>query len=142
VWLDVTSPNTDYPFNLYHEIVDKLVALGIPREEIAIMHDYNEKTKAQLFRSMNKGDIRILLGSTPVMGTGVNVQKKLIASHHLDVPWRPDQLEQRDGRILRRGNTNKKVKIIRYISKGSFDSFMWDKIEQKSSFIRAAMGSE
>jgi len=139
VWLDVTSPNTDYPFNLYHEIVDKLAALGIPRDEIAIMHDYNEKTKAQLFRSMNKGDVRILLGSTPVMGTGVNVQKRLIASHHLDVPWRPDQLEQRDGRILRRGNTNKRVKIIRYISKGSFDSFMWDKIEQKTSFIRAAM---
>ena len=139
VWLDVTSPNTDYPFNLYHEIVDKLAALGIPRDEIAIMHDYNEKTKAQLFRSMNKGDVRILLGSTPVMGTGVNVQEKLIASHHLDVPWRPDQLEQRDGRILRRGNTNKKVKIFRYISKGSFDAFMWDKIEQKTSFIRAAM---
>lgn len=139
VWLDVTSPNTDYPFNLYHEIVDKLAALGIPRDEIAIMHDYNEKTKSQLFRSMNKGDVRILLGSTAVMGTGVNVQKRLIASHHLDVPWRPDQLEQRDGRILRRGNTNKEVEIIRYISKGSFDSFMWDKIEQKSSFIRAAM---
>jgi len=139
VWLDVTSPNTDYSFNLYYDIVDKLAALGIPREEIAIMHDYNEKTKAQLFRSMNKGEVRILLGSTPVMGTGVNVQKRLIASHHLDVPWRPDQLEQRDGRILRRGNTNKRVKIIRSISKGSFDSFMWDKIEQKSSFIRAAM---
>lgn len=139
IWLDVTSPNTDYSFNLYHDIVDKLVSLGIPREEIAIMHDYNEKTKAQLFRSMNNGDIRILLGSTGVMGTGVNVQKRLIANHHLDVPWRPDQLEQRDGRILRRGNTNKEVRVIRYISKGSFDSFMWDKIEQKTSFIRAAM---
>ena len=139
VWLDVTSPTTKGPFNLYREIVDKLAAKGIPREQIAVMHDYSEKTKAQLFRAMNAGEIRILLGSTSVMGTGVNVQKRLIANHHLDVPWRPDQLEQRDGRILRRGNKNKRVKIIRYISKGSFDSFMWDKIEQKSKFINAAM---
>ncbi|MCC7339369.1 MAG: DEAD/DEAH box helicase family protein, partial [Pirellulaceae bacterium] len=146
VWIDVTSPENKQPgqLNLYREFVEKLVAKGVPREEIAVIHDYDEKTKPGLFVDMNKGKVRILLGSTDKMGTGVNVQRLLIANHHLDPPaYRPDKVEQRDGRILRRGNLNTKgVHIFQYIAKGSFDARMWDILESKTSFISQAMNGE
>lgn len=144
VWVDVTSPNSDKAggFNFYREMVEKLVAKGIPREQIAVMHDFDEKTKGGMFARMNKGQIRVLMGSTPVMGTGVNVQKRLIAAHHLDAPFRPDQVEQRDGRQVRRGNDNKEVHIFRYLSKGSFDAYMWQLLENKSEFIRQALSGD
>jgi N12 class adenine-specific DNA methylase len=144
MWLDVTSPENKQPgqLDLYREIVDKLVAKGVPRDEIAIMHDFkNEDAKAAMYAKMNRGDIRVLLASTATGGTGLNVQKVLIANHHLDPPYRPSDVEQRDGRILRRGNTNSDgVHIFQYVAKGSFDAFMWDMLERKSGFINQALG--
>ena len=141
IWLDGVSPNskrTDRT-NLYREIVDKLVAQGIPRAEIAVIHDYDEKTKPKLFSSMNTGRVRVLLASTETGGTGLNVHKLLVANHHLNPPFRPDEVEQRDGRILRRGNSNPLVHIYQYVGKGSFDAFFWDMLERKSSFINQAL---
>jgi hypothetical protein len=141
VWMDATSPVDKGPndIDLYREFVDKLVDTGIPRDQVAIIHDFNEKTQKSLFAKVNAGEIRVLLGSTEKMGTGTNVQRLLVANHHLDVPHRPDQNEQRDGRALRRGNTNKTVRIIRYVAKGSFDAISWDRIERKTSFINQAL---
>lgn len=141
VWMDATSPVDKGPddIDLYREFVDKLVDMGVPRDQVAIIHDFNEKTQKSLFAKVNAGEIRVLLGSTEKMGTGTNVQRLLVANHHLDVPHRPDQNEQRDGRALRRGNTNDTVRIIRYVAKGSFDAISWDRIERKTSFINQAL---
>lgn len=129
--------------SVYEDIRDKLVAKGIPREEIAFIHEANtEAQKAELFAKVRNGQIRVLLGSTQKMGAGTNVQKRLIASHDLDCPWRPADLEQRAGRILRRGNDNPKVKIFRYVTKGTFDAYNWGLVENKQKFIGQIMTSK
>jgi len=117
-----------------------LLARGIPNEEIEFIQDCNDDTaKASLFKNVREGKVRILLGSTPKMGEGTNVQRRLVALHHLDAPWRPADIEQRDGRILRQGNTNEYVKVFRYVAEGSFDAYMWQTLETKSRFIAQVM---
>ena len=130
-------------FCVYTDIRDKLIAKGIPAEEIAFIHDANsEKQKAELFDKVRSGEVRILLGSTAKMGTGTNVQKKLIAVHDLDIPWRPADLEQRAGRIIRQGNENKNVAIYRYVTKGTFDAYSYQTLENKQKFISQIMTSK
>ncbi len=117
--------------------------LGVPPEEIAYIHDAKTETqKAALFSNVRSGNVRILLGSTAKMGAGTNVQKRLIAEHHLDIPWRPSDIEQREGRILRQGNENSKVQIYRYVTENTFDSYMWQTIENKQRFISQIMTSK
>lgn len=129
--------------SVYEDIRAKLIAKGIPREEIAFIHEANtEAQKAELFAKVRNGQVRVLLGSTQKMGAGTNVQKRLIASHDLDCPWRPADLEQRAGRILRRGNDNPKVKIFRYVTKGTFDAYNWGLVENKQKFIGQIMTSK
>ena len=130
-------------FCVYNDIRDKLIAKGIPAEEIAFIHDAkSEKQKAELFDKVRSGEVRILLGSTAKMGTGTNVQKKLIAVHDLDIPWRPADLEQRAGRIIRQGNENKNVQIFRYVTKGTFDAYSYQTLENKQKFISQIMTSK
>lgn len=143
IFCDKSTPNKAGNFNVYDDIKSKLIANGVPAEEIAFIHD--AKTDAQkdaLFDKVRKGEVRILLGSTDKMGVGTNVQDRLIATHDLDVPWRPSDLEQRKGRIVRRGNTNASVKIFRYITEGTFDSYMWQILENKQRFISQIMTSK
>ncbi len=109
---------------------------GIPKEQIAFIHEYNtEVKKAELFAKVRAGQVRILMGSTPKLGAGTNVQDRLIALHHLDCPWKPSDLEQQEGRILRQGNQNDKVKIFRYVTENTFDAYMWQILENKQKFI-------
>ncbi|HFQ3705387.1 TPA: helicase-related protein [Streptococcus agalactiae] len=123
---DMSTPKGDGEFNIYDDIREKLVAMGIPKEEIAFIHEANsDKQKDELFAKVRKGEIRILMGSTQKMGAGTNVQNKLIALHDLDVPWRPADLEQRAGRIVRQGNENEKVNIYRYVTENTFDAYLW-----------------
>ena len=130
-------------FCVYTDIRDKLSANGIPAEEIAFIHDAkSEKQKAELFDKVRSGEVRILLGSTAKMGTGTNVQKKLIAVHDLDIPWRPADLEQRAGRIIRQGNENKNVQIFRYVTKGTFDAYSYQTLENKQKSISQIMTSK
>ena len=130
-------------FCVYADIRDKLIARGIPAEEIAFIHDAkNEKQKAELFEKVRNGEIRCLLGSTSKMGTGTNVQKKLIAVHDLDIPWRPADLQQRAGRIVRQGNENKNVQIFRYVTKSTFDAYSYQTLEKKQRFISQIMTSK
>lgn len=137
---DMSTPKGDGSFNIYDDIRDKLVDLGIPKEEIAFIHEANtDKQKDELFAKVRKGEIRILMGSTQKMGAGTNVQNKLIAMHDLDVPWRPADLEQRSGRIVRQGNENKEVHIYRYITENTFDAYLWQTIENKQKFISQIM---
>ncbi|HFZ9690148.1 TPA: helicase-related protein [Streptococcus agalactiae] len=140
---DMSTPKGDGSFNIYDDIRDKLVKLGIPKEEIAFIHEANtDKQKDELFAKVRKGEIRILMGSTQKMGAGTNVQNKLIAMHDLDVPWRPADLEQRSGRIVRQGNENKEVNIYRYITENTFDAYLWQTIENKQKFISQIMTSK
>lgn len=140
---DMSTPKGDGEFNIYDDIRDKLVAMGIPKEEIAFIHEANsDKQKDELFAKVRKGDVRILLGSTQKMGAGTNVQNKLIALHDLDVPWRPADLEQRAGRIVRQGNENEKVNIHRYVTENTFDAYLWQTIENKQKFISQIMTSK
>lgn len=140
---DMSTPKGDGSFNIYDDIRDKLVDLGIPKEEIAFIHEANtDKQKDELFAKVRKGEIRILMGSTQKMGAGTNVQNKLIAMHDLDVPWRPADLEQRAGRIVRQGNENKEVNIYRYITENTFDAYLWQTIENKQKFISQIMTSK
>lgn len=140
---DMSTPKGDGEFNIYDDIREKLVAMGIPKEEIAFIHEANsDKQKDELFAKVRKGDVRILLGSTQKMGAGTNVQNKLIALHDLDVPWRPADLEQRAGRIVRQGNENKKVNIYRYVTENTFDAYLWQTIENKQKFISQIMTSK
>ncbi|HGS1423466.1 TPA: helicase-related protein [Streptococcus pneumoniae] len=140
---DMSTPKGDGEFNIYDDIRDKLVAMGIPKEEIAFIHEANsDKQKDELFAKVRKGDVRILFGSTQKMGAGTNVQNKLIALHDLDVPWRPADLEQRAGRIVRQGNENKEVNIYRYVTKNTFDAYLWQTIENKQKFISQIMTSK
>jgi len=143
IFCDLSTPKGDGTFNVYEDIRDKLIAKGVPPEEIAFIHDANtELRKAELFAKVRSGQVRFLLGSTAKMGAGTNVQDKLIALHHLDVPWRPSDIEQQEGRILRQGNTNPKVKIFRYVTEGTFDAYSWQLIENKQKFIGQIMTSK
>ncbi len=127
-------------YSPYDEIIEKLVAKGIPREQIAAIGDAESDVKKQaLFEKVRQGSVRVLIGSTQKMGTGTNVQKRLVALHHLDAPWKPAEVEQRDGRILRQGNENKEVAIYRYVTEGSFDAYMWQALETKARFISQVM---
>ncbi len=129
--------------SVYTDIRNKLIAKGVPAKEIAFIHDaHTEAQKAELFSKVRSGQVRILLGSTQKMGAGTNVQTKLVASHDLDCPWRPADLEQRAGRIVRRGNENKKVRIFRYVTKGTFDAYNWALVENKQKFIGQLMTSK
>nr|WP_051354354.1 helicase-related protein [Leptotrichia trevisanii] len=126
VFSDMSTPKRDKSFNIYDDMKSKLIEKGIPENEIAFIHDANnEKQKDELFAKVRCGDIRVLFGSTQKMGAGTNVQNKLIALHDLDVPWRPSDLEQRAGRIVRQGNENKKVEIYRYVTENTFDAYLW-----------------
>ncbi|UQK59969.1 helicase-related protein [Ezakiella coagulans] len=140
---DMSTPKGNGEFNIYDDIREKLVAMGIPKEEIAFIHEANsDKQKDELFAKVRKGEIRILMGSTQKMGAGTNVQNKLIALHDLDVPWRPADLEQRAGRIVRQGNENKEVNIYRYVTENTFDAYLWQTIENKQKFISQIMTSK
>lgn len=142
IFSDLATPGTG-EWNIYDDIRNKLIARGIPKEQIAYIHDANtDAKKATLFAKMRAGKVRILMGSTKKMGAGTNVQTKLIALHHLDVPWRPSDIEQREGRILRQGNENPTVQIYRYATEGSFDAYSWQLIEQKQKFISQIMTSK
>ncbi|MGN0372091.1 MAG: DUF3849 domain-containing protein [Enterocloster sp.] len=143
LFCDLSTPKGNGTFNVYEDIRDKLIERGVPKEEIAFIHDANTETrKAELFAKVRSGQVRFLLGSTAKMGAGTNVQDRLIALHHLDVPWRPSDIEQQEGRILRQGNQNPKVKIYRYVTEGTFDSYSWQLIENKQKFIGQIMTSK
>ena len=143
IFCDMSTPKKDGSFNVYDDIRDKLIAEGVPADEIAYIHDANTiARKNKLFAKVRKGTIRFLLGSTAKMGAGTNVQDRLIALHHLDVPWRPSDIEQREGRILREGNKFGKVKIFRYVTENTFDSYNWQILENKQKFISQIMTSK
>ena len=143
VFCDLSTPHGDGKFNVYDDLKEKLVRMGVPETEIAFIHDAKtEAQKAALFTNVRAGNVRILLGSTAKMGAGTNVQKRLIAEHHLDIPWRPSDIEQREGGILRQGNENKRVDIFRYVTENTFDSYMWQTIENKQKFISQIMTSK
>lgn len=142
VFCDLSTPKNDSTFNVYDDIKNKLIQRGIPEEEIEFIH--NAKTNSQklkLFEDMRNGTKRILIGSTSKMGAGMNVQDKLITLHHLDCPWRPSDIEQREGRILRQGNQNEEVEIYRYVTEGSFDAYSYQLIQTKSTFINQIMAN-
>ncbi len=136
IFADMGVNPTPWGYSPYSEIIEKLVASGIPREQIAAIGDAESDAKKQaLFEKVRQGSVRVLIGSTQKMGTGTNVQKRLVALHHLDAPWKPAEVEQRDGRILRQGNENEEVAIYRYVTEGSFDAVMWQALETKARFI-------
>lgn len=143
VFCDLSTPRGDGSFNVYDDIKQKLMAQGVPPEQIAFIHDAKTETqKAELFSKVRKGQVRVLLGSTSKMGAGTNVQKRLAALHHLDCPWRPADIEQREGRILRQGNDFKKVRIFKYVTEGTFDAYNWGLIENKQKFIGQLMSGK
>ena len=140
VFADLGVNPTPWGYSPYEEIIEKLVARGIPRDQIAAVGDAESDARKQaLFEKVRQGSVRVLLGSTQKMGTGTNVQKRLVALHHLDAPWKPAEVEQRDGRILRQGNENPEVSIYRYVTEGSFDAYMWQALETKARFIGQVM---
>jgi N12 class adenine-specific DNA methylase len=142
VFCDLSTPNPE-TFNVYDEVRTKLLESGVPKAEIAFIHDADsDAEKKTLFDDVNAGRIRVLIGSTEKMGAGTNVQKRLAALHHLDAPWRPRDIEQREGRILRQGNLNSEVKIFRYVTEGSFDAYMWQTLETKARFIQQVMNGQ
>ena len=142
VFSDLSTPDPER-FNVYDEIRSKLVKAGVPAGEIAFIHDATtDAAKKLLFDAVNAGRVRVLIGSTEKMGAGTNVQRRLVALHHLDAPWRPRDIEQREGRILRQGNTNSAVQIYRYVTEGSFDAYMWQTLETKARFIHQVMRGE
>lgn len=143
IFCDMGVNETEWGFSVYNDIIAKLEARGVPRSEIASISDAGtDQKKEALFSNVRAGQVRILLGSTTKMGTGTNVQDKLVALHHLDPPWRPADIEQREGRILRQGNGNKEVDIYRYVTEGSFDAYMWQTLETKAKFIAQAMAGD
>jgi N12 class adenine-specific DNA methylase/predicted O-methyltransferase YrrM len=142
VFCDLSTPQ-DRGFSVYCDMADKLKRLGIPENEIAFIQDYDaDNAKLALFRSVRSGKVRVLFGSTQKMGSGTNVQERLVALHHLDAPWRPADVEQREGRILRQGNKNSSVQIYRYVTEGSFDAYMWQTLETKAKFISQVMSGD
>ncbi len=140
IFCDQGTPKYDGSFNFYEATKAMLIAQGVKQDEITFIHDAKtDVQREQLFEKVRKGEIRILMGSTEKMGTGMNVQEKLIALHHLDVPWRPADLTQRNGRILRQGNENEEVSIFNYITENTFDSYLWQILEQKQRYISQIM---
>ena len=140
IFSDMGVNPTPWGYSVYDEIVDKLTRRGIPRAQIAAIGDADTDGKKQaLFDKVRSGAVRVLIGSTAKMGTGTNVQKRLVALHHLDAPWKPAEVEQREGRILRQGNSNEEVAIYRYVTEGSFDAYMWQALETKARFISQVM---
>lgn len=140
VFCDLSTPKADGSFSVYQDLRDKLVAMGVPSAEIAFIHDFDsDSAKEELFKSVREGRVRVLLGSTGKMGVGTNVQTRLVALHHLDAPWRPADVEQREGRIIRQGNLNETVWIYRYVTEGSFDAYIWQTLETKARFIAQVM---
>ena len=143
IFSDLGVNPTAWGFSVYDEIIEKLVARGIPREQIATVGDADtDAKKLALFDKVRSGSVRVLLGSTQKMGAGTNVQKRLVALHHLDAPWKPAEVEQREGRILRQGNTNAEVAIYRYVTEASFDAYMWQALETKAKFISQVITGE
>lgn len=143
VFCDLSTPKNDGSFNVYDDLKLKLINMGVPEKEIAYIHDANtDVKKAELFTKVRTGQVRFLFGSTAKMGAGTNVQDRLIALHHLDVPWKPSDIEQQEGRILRQGNHNEQVQIFRYVTEGTFDSYMWQLLENKQKFIGQIMTSK
>ena len=141
--IDAETGPEDPPFTIYDDIREKLVARGIPREQIAFIHEANtEVRKKELFAKVRSGQVRVLMGSTFKMGAGMNVQDRLVALHDLDCPWRPGDLEQRSGRIIRQGNRNKEVHIYRYVTESTFDAYLWQTVENKQKFISQIMTSK
>ena len=143
VFCDLSTPHGDGKFNVYDDLRNKLIAKGIPEEEIAYIHTANsEAQKKELFGKVRSGQVRVLIGSTQKMGAGTNVQTKLVALHHLDCPWRPSDLQQREGRIIRQGNENKEVDIYTYVTENTFDSYLYQLVESKQKFIGQIMTSK
>ena len=143
LFCDLSTPKNDGNFNVYDDIRKKLVAAGVPESEIEFIHDADtEAKKAALFSKVRSGDVRILLGSTAKMGAGTNVQSRLVAVHHLDVGWKPSDMTQRNGRIIRQGNQNKQVQIYNYVTEGTFDSYLFQTLENKQRFISQIMTSK
>ena len=137
------AQDTEKPFTIYDDIREKLIAAGMPPEQIAFIHDADtDQKKKALFSKVNAGQVRVIIGSTAKLGAGTNIQKRLIALHDLDCPWRPRDLIQRKGRIERRGNDNKKVHVFRYVTEGTFDAYLWQTIENKQKFISQIMTSK
>ena len=135
IFCDIATPNKDGRFSIYDDIRDQLIDRGVPAEEIEFIHNCNtDKKKLELYSSVRAGKVRFLLGSSSKMGAGMNVQDRLVAAHHLDVPWRPLDIEQREGRIIRRGNMNEEVHIYKYVTEGTFDAYSWQIIENKQKF--------
>jgi N12 class adenine-specific DNA methylase len=143
IFADMGVNPTPWGYSPYEEIIEKLQAGGIPRDQIATIGEAESDAKKQaLFEKVRQGSVRVIIGSTAKMGTGTNVQKRLIALHHLDAPWKPAEVEQRDGRILRQGNENPEVSIYRYVTEGSFDAYMWQALETKARFISQVMSGD
>ncbi len=143
IFCDMGVHPTPWGYSAYDDIIEKLIARGIRREQIAAVGDADSDAKKQaLFEKVRNGSVRVLLGSTQKMGTGTNVQKRLVALHHLDAPWKPAEVEQREGRILRQGNENEEVAVYRYVTEGSFDAYMWQALETKARFIAQVMTGE
>ena len=143
VFCDLSTPHGDGKFNVYDDLRNKLIAKGVPAEEIAYIHTANsEAQKKELFGKVRSGQVRVLIGSTQKMGAGTNVQTKLAALHHLDCPWRPSDLQQREGRIIRQGNENKEVDIYTYVTENTFDSYLYQLVESKQKFIGQIMTSK
>ena len=143
LFCDMSTPKDDGTFNVYDDIKAKLIARGVPSEEIAFIHDAdNEVKKKELFAKVRTGQVRVLLGSTQKMGAGTNCQDLLVAVHHLDVGWRPSDMTQRNGRIIRQGNRNKEVQIYQYVTEGTFDAYLYQTLENKQKFISQIMTSK
>ena len=143
IFCDLSTPKNDGTFSVYNDIRDKLIAKGIPENEIKFIHEADsEVKKKELFNKVKKGDIRVLIGSTQKMGAGTNVQDKLIALHDVDCPWRPSDLEQRSGRIIRQGNSNPEVDIYRYVTEQTFDAYLYQLVEGKQKFASQIMTSK
>lgn len=143
VFCDLSTPNNDGKFNVYDDLKQKLIDRGIPDNEIAFIHEANtEARKKELFAKVRKGDVRVLIGSTAKMGAGTNVQNKLIALHHLDCPWRPADLTQRNGRGIRQGNENDEIDVFTYVTEGTFDAYLYQLVENKQKFISQIMTSK
>ena len=143
LFCDLSTPKNDGNFNVYDDIRKKLVAAGVPKNEIEFIHNADtEAKKAALFSKVRSGDVRVLLGSTAKMGAGTNVQQRLVAVHHLDVGWKPSDMTQRNGRIIRQGNMNKEVKVFNYVTEGTFDSYLFQTLENKQRFISQIMTSK
>ena len=143
VFCDLSTPKNDGTFNVYDDVKTKLIANGVPAEEVAFIHDADtEAKKKDLFAKVRTGQVRVLLGSTQKMGAGTNVQDKQVAVHHLDVGWRPSDMTQRNGRIIRQGNRNKEVQVYQYVTEGTFDAYLYQTLENKQKFISQIMTSQ